>query len=166
MISKANLRFQLSGGTDNTDPAKSLGGMMSETQLAGGLNNLFRDVRGTEAEVGRTDYRCIYFWNADPDEDGLIDPAIWLNNKPSVATFSIGIDPIGKNGVADEITEDTVAPEGVVFSEPDSSLLPLWFVEPPYTEGEWLPLWVRRITPKGAPAGAEIVVLRLRGESY
>lgn len=166
MISKANLRFHLSGGEQNTDPAKSIGGDMSETQLRGGLNKLFADVRGVQAETGWTDYRCIYFWNADPDQDGLIDPAIWLSTKPTTATFSIGVDPVGKNGSAQLIAKDTDAPGGVGFEVPETSVFPLWLPEAPYTEGEWIPLWVRRITPKGASIGTEVVVLRLRGETY
>lgn len=53
-----------SGGSFNGDPNLSLGGDPSSIAIPyNSLNNLFDDVDEEEAEIGITDYRCVYFFN-------------------------------------------------------------------------------------------------------
>ena len=165
-ISRSNLRFYLSGGPDNTDPRMSLGGAPSKTSIGRGLDDLFDDVTGLEAEKGRTDYRCIYFMNTDPNDEGLIDPFVWVVEPPMQSGFGLGLDRAGKNGIADLITDETTAPGGVSFSSPSSFMEALSLPDGPYLEGESIPIWVRRITPKGSRPATETVLIRVRGETY
>jgi hypothetical protein len=59
----ASIVFRLSGGAGNTDPAASLGGVMSSTAV--GSNTLFDTVSAAEALSGDTEYRCYYVKNTN-----------------------------------------------------------------------------------------------------
>lgn len=165
-VSRSNLRFYLSGGPSNIDPAESLGGAPSMVAVGKDLVELFDDVTGLEAERGKVDYRCIYFMNTDGDPSGLIDPVIWVVKPPEQSDFAFGIDVSGKNGIADMMPNETESPPVEKFVAPDSFLTGLSLPESPYLEGEFVPIWVRRTTPKGSVPSSETVLLRVRGETY
>jgi hypothetical protein len=166
-VSRSNLRFYLSGGEKNTDPAASLGGLPSKVSIGrGDISQLFDDVTGLEAESGKTDYRCIYFFNDDPDENGLIDPIIWVVKPPEQSKFSFGVDKAGKNGIADFTGNELTPPPVRRFFSPDSYLTGMALPESPYLEGEFVPVWVKRVTPRGSRPTSEVVVIRIRGETY
>lgn len=165
-ISRSNLRFYLSGGPVNIDPAQSLGGAPSYVTVGKDFSELFDDVPGLEAERGRTDYRCIYFMNTDTDPDGFIDPVLWVAKPPEQSFFSFGIDAAGKNGIADFTGDETVTPPVARFVSPDSYLNALALPDSPFYEGEFVPVWVRRVTPRHSRPARETVVLRIRGETY
>lgn len=164
-VSRSNLRFYLSGGLGNEDPASSLGGPISNSQVKGIIDALFPDVSGLQAENGQVLYRCVYFANDDDDEDGFYDPSIWLAQVPPESKIAIGVDPSGKNGEA-QLVEDGNAPSGVVFSAPGSMMEALMLPGSPYTEGEYVPIWIRRTVSAGTPPIKEEAVLRIRGSSY
>jgi hypothetical protein len=161
-ISEANLRMYLSGGGGNSDPAASLGGDISSTELVNGLNNLFGDVSGDEALAGVTDYRCIYFRNLDSDADGLIDPFTRVSSDtPSPdSTISLGLDPAGKNAQAQTVASATDAPIGVSFS---GGNIPL--PSGPYIQNDYVAIWVRRVVNAGAnPSSSNPAVIEITGD--
>jgi hypothetical protein len=150
-ISRANLRFFLS--------VDGLGGPITSVSA----EKLFPNVKGVEAEKGMTDYACFYFANLDDDPDGFLDPHLWFESNSGV---TLGLDPGGKNALAQTIASRFDAPVGVVFSEPQSELSSIWLSGEPYLQNDKIAIWAKRVVPKGAPIGDEGFRVKVRGESY
>jgi len=56
----ATLEFRLTGGSSNSDPDQSLGGVTSSNEISStAMNNLFDNVTPTEASSGDVEYRAI-----------------------------------------------------------------------------------------------------------
>lgn len=54
----------LSGGSNNTDPQRSVGGNPSSTPvIKGQIRNLFPDISRTDVQSGLIDHRCVYLFN-------------------------------------------------------------------------------------------------------
>lgn len=166
-ISAANLKFYLSGGAGNANPQASLGGARSTTLVGAGLDNLFDDVTGDEAAAGVTNYRCLYFRNEDVDADGLITPVTWIDVQSEANdTISIGLDPVGKNGVATTIANETTVPTGVVFTTPTSKATGLALPGAPYAQNDFIAIWIRRTTSAGAASNAnDSASVRVEGDT-
>ena len=64
VLSSADVSMTYSGGSSNTNPDLSLGGVASLYAISG--TRLFDDVTEAEATNGLTDYRCFYFNITDP----------------------------------------------------------------------------------------------------
>lgn len=60
VISLSDIYFYLSGGSKNTNPLLSLGGVISSVPCT---NALFNSLTETQIQSGYTDYRCIYAVN-------------------------------------------------------------------------------------------------------
>lgn len=88
---KNDLAFLLSGGVQNTDPTKSLGGSMSHQVIQDKLDNLFNDVTRAHAVTGFTDYRCFYLVNNSPDEK-LQDFSVYVHKGLSGCEISLGLN--------------------------------------------------------------------------
>lgn len=54
-VQSADIKFYLTGGSNNTDPNASLGGDRSSTQIGSGVNNLFDNITGTNHAAGQVD---------------------------------------------------------------------------------------------------------------
>lgn len=167
-ILSANLKYYLSGGAGNADPNASLGGVRSATAVGGGTDNLFGDVTGDQAAAGYTAYRCIYFRNEDANANGLILPLTWIDlQSEALDTISIGLDPVGKNGAATTIANETVAPAGVVFTTPLTKLAGLSLVTPPYAQNDFIAVWIKRVTGAGAASiNPDQASIRVEGDSF
>lgn len=63
----AFLKLFYSGGLNNNDPNKSLGGEMSNFIISTSKNNIFNNVTGVSYASGLTDYRCIFLKNTSPN---------------------------------------------------------------------------------------------------
>lgn len=61
--SASDLVIVYSGGTTNTNPNQSLGGLPSSSPITGILNNLFSNISEIESKNGKVDYRCFYIFN-------------------------------------------------------------------------------------------------------
>lgn len=158
-VSKRNLLWRLSGGEDNTDPNASTGGPMSKTVVTSGMDNVFPDVTGDQARSGYTDVRCVYFYNADDDRDGLIDPVIWLSESAeSGVIHEIGLDPAGKNGTASSDGE-------VIFSRPASKQGGTKLPDSPYLYRDGVPVWIRRTVLPGTKPSSMSFAIRLAGDT-
>lgn len=154
MLSERNLGFFLS--------LDRLGGPITSAPAA----ELFADVRGVEAEKGFTDYACVYFANLDPSPDGILDPEAFLVVKPGTQSdVSLGVDPSGKNGLAQTISSRREPPDGVVFVH-SSVEVPFRLPNAPYHQDDRIALWIRREVPKGANVAEEGFKLIIRGESF
>jgi hypothetical protein len=70
----SDITVVLSGGSNNSDPALSLGGSPSQQPVT---TNLFPNVTQQQAADGRTDYRCVYVFN-NSGTDTLYDTNIFV----------------------------------------------------------------------------------------
>lgn len=153
-ISRTNLHFFKS--------VDGLGGPITSMSA----EKLFPDIRGVEAEKGFIDYACFYFANLDDDPEGFLDPHLWFMSRNGASTVTIGLDPGGKNAIAQTISSRFDAPVDVVFSEPESELSSIWLSGEPYLQNDKIAIWAKRVVPKGAPVGDEGFRVKVRGESY
>ena len=152
----ATLVLRLTGGSTNTDPNASLGGVMSSTELQDGqLNNLYDNVSPEEASSGMTDYRALDVYNAGdatstsvslflssetPSGDTSIDLGYDSANSPHASDASLPT-------IADETTEPTDGTNPISFDHYTSAnKLSL----PDIPAGEAVRIWVKRIVNAGA----------------
>jgi hypothetical protein len=151
-IAATSLKWYLSGGATNSDPALSIGGAMSSVALsASALNNLFDDVTGDEAATGANEYRLLYFQNIDSDQLGLDNPILWITTQPpGDDDLAIGIAAAGKNAVEAAIANDYTAPAGVTFSAPATKGAGIALPGAPYVQNDYVGVWFRRHVPAGA----------------
>lgn len=167
-ISNANLKFYLSGGSSNTDPDLSLGGIRSTTTVsATAMNNLFDNVSAADATSGDTEYRCFYFRNEDADADGLTNVKLWFySNTPSPTTnVRMGLDQAGLNGTATTIANENTAPSNVVFSDTYTSKV-LGLTLPDMYENDYIAIWFERIVDSAtASATTDPVTIRIEGDT-
>ncbi len=91
-VNPNDISMVLSGGSNNTDTALSLGGPPSTKQIFSGiLNNLFDDVTPDESETGSIDYRAFYI--ANDSEEVIFNAAFWIDSEvDGGASVEIGID--------------------------------------------------------------------------
>jgi hypothetical protein len=54
-VQTSDIKFYLTGGSGNTNPYASLGGVRSTTQIGSGLNNLWDNITGTNHSAGNVD---------------------------------------------------------------------------------------------------------------
>lgn len=154
-VANSDMKWLLSGDSGNSDENASLGGGRSSTEVVFSpiLNNLFDNVTAPQAASGEIEYRCIYLQN-DHATDDVDDLKIWINtNTPSTSTtIAIGLDPVGKNGIADSISPSTEAPAGVTFTTPTTqgSGLDVGLLE----AQDVYPVWIRRTVTAGAGAAS------------
>lgn len=114
-IIAANLAFYLTGGAANSNPALSLGGVISSVQFTDAtLQNLFDNVSPADALTGCVHYRALSFKNASAET--AYGAAIYISQETSSpdTTVAIAYDATGTQSVVDEDT----APIGLTFSTP------------------------------------------------
>ena len=63
----AFVKLFYSGGLNNNDEKKSLGGEMSNYVIKLSKNNIFENINGTIYQEGITDYRCVFLKNTSPN---------------------------------------------------------------------------------------------------
>ena len=87
----SDISVVLSGGSNNTSPDLSLGGVASATPITNDvLNNLFSDVSADENANGVDDFRCIYFFNDGDTTIYSVDIFI-LSDFDGGATMQTGV---------------------------------------------------------------------------
>src|SRR5215831_12166081 len=108
--------WRLSGGSSNSAPASSLGGVMSTTTLAAGT--LYDDVTGDEAGTGDVEYRGVYVLNNG--NQSLQGAVVWIEvQTPDPDTsVAIGLAVEGANATMATVANEQTAPASVTFSQP------------------------------------------------
>lgn len=156
-IAQSDIQLRLSGGAGNNDPAASLGGVKS-ANLAG--SGLFDTVSGTESAAGDLEYRCVYLHNADSSR-ALQNTVFSISaNTPSPTTaISVGLDPVGLNGTAQTIPNESVPPTGVAFTLESLNLGNI-------PAGQHYPIWIQRaVGADTAAIEADTYSFNVTGES-
>lgn len=144
----SDIKFYLSGGAANSDPALSVGGAISTTEVsATALNNVWSDITSDDMSDGFLDYRCIYVKNTSAET--LVDARVWIsaNSRSTDTTFAIGLDKAGMNASAQVVTSPpgwggTGAPADVIFSQAGTARVGLDLGD--LGPSDYYPLWLRR----------------------
>lgn len=143
----SDLKYYLSGGTLNTNPNASLGGIISNTQVSTSLHGLFDKVTSEEAAAGDIEYRAIFVKNTHVSETGY-DAVLYVSSETTSVstTIAVAYDSGGSQTVANENT----APSSptLTFSTPTSKAtgIALGDIAPAATKM----IWLRRTITAGA----------------
>ena len=151
-IANSDIVYRLSGGSGNTDPNASLGGVKSTTAITDNtLNNLWDNVSGDEGAAGDIEYRAFYVHNAHATLT-LQTPVIWVssNTTSSSDEVDIGVGTAAVNGTEQTIVNESTAPSGVTFSHPTTKGAGLSLGNLP--AGQHKAVWARRTVTAGAGA--------------
>ena len=159
-IVSTDIQYRLSGGSSNSNPAASLGGVKSSTAAS----NYFDDVSSAEASAGDTEYRCVYVHNAHATLT-LIGAKVFIQtNTPSSDTdVAIGLGSSAINGTEQTVADESTAPTGVSFSAPTTFAGGLAIGD--LAAGAHKAVWVRRTVNAGAAAYADSFTLRVQGDT-
>jgi hypothetical protein len=166
-IASGDIDYHLSGGSSNTDPNASLGGVRSSTQVVDNTSdNLFDDVTGAEHTAGRVDYRCIYVRNAHATLT-LTAAVVWIASDTTGADsdISIAVGTAAINGTEQTISDAITAPTGVSWSDAAvSRATGLALGDIPATQHK--AVWVRRTISAGStPQAADTCSIQAGGDT-
>jgi hypothetical protein len=90
-LTSNDIIFVYSGGQNNSDPSKSIGGYVSNNALTGLSNNLFTNLKKEEYASQIVDYRCFYIAN-NSYTDSLFNAAVYMDSQSgSISNCQIGI---------------------------------------------------------------------------
>lgn len=90
-LTSNDITFVYSGGQNNLDPSKSLGGSPSNNVLSGLANNLFTNLKKEEFASQFVDFRCFYICN-NSFSDTLYNSSVYLESQISgVSNCQLGI---------------------------------------------------------------------------
>lgn len=95
-ITADKIEFLLSGGSSNSDPRLSIGGLPSGTHVGRGPNALFPDLSDPELSSGKLEHRCVYVVNSS-EEATLWDASVFLAS--GVAGVSLGVARVTESQV-------------------------------------------------------------------
>lgn len=160
-IVSTDIKYRLSGGASNTDPAAALGGAKSSTDAA---STIFGDVSSAEATAGDIEYRCVYVHN-NHGTLTLQGAKVWIQTQtPSADTdVAIGLGSSAVNGTEQTVANEGTAPTSVTFSAPSSFAGGLTIGDIP--AGQHKAVWVRRTVNAGAAAASDSFALRVQGDT-
>lgn len=162
-IQASDIHFRLSGGSGNSSPAASLGGVMSTTTDAG--SNIYADITGAESAAGVTKYRGVYVYNAHGSLSYLA-PRVWISpDTPSadtdadiaLATEAVGVDMA-------TIATETTAPSGVTFTNAADSYANGLQI-PDIPNGSRKGIWLKLVVNAGAAAAADSFTANVQGDT-
>jgi len=161
----ASLQFRLTGGSSNSDPDVSIGGIMSANTInSSPMNNLFDDVTPQESSqsIGYEDYRALDIYN---DGDATAESTkLWVD----IATTSedshleIGYDASAKDGTNSGDSSHTniwegeiIANEGTVPASPTITFATRYsggteLSIPNIPPSEAIRIWFKRVIQSGA----------------
>lgn len=143
-ILPSDIKIRLSGGSTNTNPNLSLGGVKSSTELVdNSLYNLWDQVTNAECSAGDLEYRCLYVHNGHATLT-MQTTVIYIsqNTLSTTTTFDIALAGEGLNGTAETVANETTAPVGESFSSPSSYATGLSMGNIP--PGQHYAYWIRR----------------------
>jgi hypothetical protein len=131
VIQTNDIVYVLSGGSNNSDSAKSLGGDPSASPVLLGVNNLFDNISPDDVAAGLIDHRCIYIFN-NSNVETLWNAKIFTQSQTiGGANAEIGFtfsDEIQNLTVIGNLTGGvlTLSYEGQSFTFAHSSNLSTW----------------------------------------
>jgi hypothetical protein len=161
-IVAGDIKYRLSGGGSNTDPAASLGGAESSTDAG---STIFDNVSSVEGAAGDVEYRCVYVKNTHGSLT-YQGAKIWIQaNTPSADTtvdIGLGTTAVG-TGNEQTIVDEQTAPSGVTFAAAANEGAALSIGDIP--AGHHKAVWIRRTVTAGAAAASDSFTLRSKGDT-
>lgn len=165
-IVSTDLKYRLSGGAANADPAAALGGAKSTTEITDAtLHNLFDQVSSAETTAGDTEYRCLYVHNAHATLT-LQSAKVFIQTQTPASDTSaeIALGTSAVNGTEQTIANESTAPTGVTWTALTGEANALSIGDIP--AGQHKAIWVKRIISAGAAANnLDSVVIRVKGDT-
>ena len=160
-IISTDIKYRLSGGVSNTDPALSLGGVKSTTDMP---TSLLDNVTSAEALAGDTEYRAFYVHN-NHGTLTLEAAKVWIQaNTPSGdTTLEIGLGTSAVNANEQTVADESTAPSGVSFSAAGTEGAAITLGNIP--AGQHRAVWVKRIVTAAAAASNDTATLRVKGDT-
>lgn len=160
-IVASDIKYRLSGGASNSDPAASLGGAKSSNDAPAGI---FDDVSSSEGAAGDTEYRCFYVHN-NHGSLTLTGAKIWIQtNTPSADTdIALALGNAAVNATETAVANESTAPSGPTFSTPTSFAGGIAIGDIP--AGQHRAVWIRRTVTAGAAVAADSFKLRVQGDT-
>ena len=160
-IISTDIKYRLSGGAANTDPALSLGGAKSSTDAG---SNLLDTVSSVEAAAGDVEYRCEYVHN-NHGTLTLEGAKLWVQaNTPSAdTTIEVGLGTSAVNATEQTVANEGVAPSGVTFSAAADEAGAISLGDIP--AGQHRAVWIKRTITAGAAASSDTATLRVKGDT-
>ena len=151
-IVNTDIVIRLSGGSSNTDPNLSLGGVISTTALTNNsLHNLFDEVSGTESLAGDTEYRGIYILNNHGSLTMKVTRVYISQNSTSAdSEMDIAQADDGLNATMETVANESTAPTGPTFSHPTTYAGGIDYGNIPFSQKYGL--WCKRVINAGAAA--------------
>lgn len=158
-IQPSDIQYRLSGGSFNSSPAASLGGVKSGTPAS---SDIFDDVSASESAAGSVEYRCIYVHN-NHGSLALSNAVAWVpSNTPSPSTaIEIGLGTSAANGAEQTIANEKVAPSGIMFVAGVNKADGVALGDIP--AGQHRAIWLRRTVDAGASAALDGFTVRVEG---
>lgn len=151
-IVAGDLEERFSGGSSNSDPDASLGGVKSSVELTDNTtHNLWDVVSSAESSAGDTEYRCIYIHNGHGSLT-LQNAAVYIDtNTPSGDTaVRIALGTSAINGTEQTIADESTEPSGVTWSTAAGSGNALAIGNIP--AGQHKAIWIERVVSSSASA--------------
>lgn len=160
-IVSTDIKYRLSGGSSNTDPTASLGGVKSTTDAS---TNLLDTVSSAEAAAGDVEYRCEYIHNAHATLT-LEAAKVWVQaNTPSAdTTIEIGLGTSAVNATEQTIANESTAPSGVTFVAAVNEAGAVALGDIP--AGQHRAIWIKRTVTAAAAASNDTATLRVKGDT-
>lgn len=158
-IVSSDIKYRLSGGASNNDPAASLGGVISSNDVPSGQ---FDTVTSTESAAGDTEYRCFYVRN-NHGTLTLQDAVIWIQANTTGSRIAIGVGTAAINGTEQTVANESTAPSGVTFSQPASKGAGLALGSIP--AGQHKAVWIRRTIAASTSASNDTYTLKVEGDT-
>jgi hypothetical protein len=157
-IASTDLKFYYSGGAANSDPAASLGGIISSAQVGSGL---FDDVSVSEAGAGDTEYRA-YFVKNTSATDTAYSVVVWIavNSLATSTSLEIALADEGVANTIETVGNESTAPTGPTFdiAEDFANALSIGNLTPGQAHGVWVKRIVSATTAAFANDGATLRV--------
>lgn len=162
-ITATDIKKYLSGGGANTDPAASIGGAISSTEVVG--STILSTVTGAQSTAGRTRYRAIYIKNTHGSLT-YQSAKVWIGtDTPSADTDAdVALSAQGLNATVTAIADEVTAPASVTFTNGATSEgTGLSMGDIP--AGQSYGLWIKNVINASAAAVADSFTINYTGDT-
>lgn len=162
-ITATDIHYRLSGGSSNSDPNASLGGVKSTTTDA--TTTIFDDVSGAESAAGDTEYRGVVISN---EHGSLTYQAVkvWIDvDTPASDTdadVALAVEAV--NTTMATIANENTAPTSVTFANTAVSFATgLSIGDIP--NSQFKGIWLKRVITAGAAASSDSFTVKCQGDT-
>lgn len=170
VVTREEIGLFYSGGTNNEEPDASLGGQISTHQIVDdGMNNLWPDVSGFDAQIGIIGHRLLYIKNLN-ETDTFGTVKAWISQQNSftesagTTVIGIGVATAGLDNTEAAIANSETPPPGVVFTDvakTEATAIQFGNIPPLHFFG----IWIRRTILSGAEQSPnDYYNLRIQGK--